>query len=195
MPVIFQKGESGYSKYCTKSIIIKSDLIIQRSLITLKSLIIYDSFFGNTEKIAQAIGNTLGSQGETEVVRVKDASQGRLKGLDLLIVGSPTRGFRPSEATLAFLKGLSANSLAGIRVAAFDTRIANSDIKSPILRFMVNFGGYAAKKIADSLTKAGGSLVFPPEGFFVKDSEGPLTEGELERATQWAKSLIAISKK
>jgi hypothetical protein len=89
------------------------------------------------------------------------------------------------------LKAIEGNSLVGVKVAAFDTRIASGDIKSPVLRLMVNFGGYAAKKIADSLTKKGGSLVTAPEGFFVKESEGPLTEGELERAAKWAQRLSA----
>ena len=44
--------------------------------------------------------------------------------------------------------------------------------------------------IADKLEKKGGSLIIPPEGFFVKDSEGPLKDGEIERAVDWAKLII-----
>jgi flavodoxin len=51
--------------------------------------------------------------------------------------------------------------------------------------------GYAAKPIADKLKKKGGKLVLPPEGFFVQGSEGPLKEGEVERAAEWAKQLLA----
>jgi flavodoxin I len=61
----------------------------------MKTLIIYDSFFGNTEQIAQAIGRAIGSQQNVEVFRVSQATSEQLAGLNLLIVGSPTRGFRP----------------------------------------------------------------------------------------------------
>ncbi|MDW7650182.1 MAG: hypothetical protein SCK29_00780 [Bacillota bacterium] len=49
--------------------------------------------------------------------------------------------------------------------------------------------GYAAKPIADKLVRKGGSLASTPEGFYVKDSEGPLKDGELKRAGDWAATL------
>jgi len=157
----------------------------------MKALIIYDSFFGNTEQIAQAIGNALGSQEEVEILRVSNVNPEQLTGLKLLIVGSPTRGFRPTEAITGFLKRISTNGLTGVKVAAFDTRLSASDIESSALRFLVKTGGYAAKRIANRLRKSGGDLIMPPEGFFVKGTEGPLKEGELERSADWAKQIIA----
>ncbi len=53
----------------------------------------------------------------------------------------------------------------------------------------MKMGGYAAPRIVEALKKKGGNLVVPPEGFLVKDREGPLKEGELERAATWAKGL------
>jgi len=50
--------------------------------------------------------------------------------------------------------------------------------------------GYAAKPITEKLQKKGGDLAIPPEGFIVKDSKGPLKDGELERAESWAKLLL-----
>jgi flavodoxin I len=155
----------------------------------MKALIVYDSVFGNTEKIAIAMGETLASQGDVQVVRVSDLKSEQLVGLDCLFAGSPTRGFRPTPAMTEWLKSLPADSLKGVRVAAFDTRMATSDIKSGLLRALVNIGGYAAKPIADQLKKKGGEpLNLSPEGFFVKDREGPLKEGEMERAANWAKA-------
>jgi hypothetical protein len=49
--------------------------------------------------------------------------------------------------------------------------------------------GYAAPRIAGGLQAKGGRLAAPPEGFFVQEKEGPLKQGELERAASWAKSL------
>ena len=77
-----------------------------------------------------------------------------------------------------------------MKVAAFDTRIAASNIQPAFVRFIVNMGGYAAKPIADSLKQSGGELIMPPEGFFVEGKEGPLKAGELERAADWAKHIV-----
>jgi flavodoxin I len=158
-----------------------------------KALVVYDSFFGNTERIAQAIGNALGRQENVGIVRVADVRPEQLTGLKLLIVGSPTRAFRPSPAIKKFLKSIPKNGLKGVKVAAFDTRVTDEEIDSAvfILRIMVNIFGYAAKPIADRLVKKGGQLIAAPEGFFVQGMEGPLKEGELERASDWARQIIA----
>lgn len=160
----------------------------------MKALVVYDSFFGNTEKIAQAIGDALGAHMEAEVCRVGDVQPDQLTGSPLLIVGSPTRGFRPSPATSKLLKGIPKNGLKGVRVAAFDTRFPWDKIESSaaILAPLVKIFGYAAKPIADRLGKKGGELVVPPEGFFVEDTEGPLRAGELERAANWARQIAAV---
>ena len=157
----------------------------------MKALVIYDSFFGNTEKIAQAIGEALSSHGEVQVLKVSNAKLEHLAGLSLLVVGSPTRAFRPSPAISSFLGRIPANGLQGIKVAAFDTGISLQDANSAILSFFVKLFGYAAKPIAAKLAKKGGALAIPPEGFFVRGSEGPLKEGELDRVADWAKQIMA----
>jgi flavodoxin len=161
----------------------------------MKALIIYDSFFGNTEQIAQAMGSALGSLEDVEVLRVSDVKPEQLTGATLLIVGSPTRGFRPTPAISNLLKSIPKNGLKGVEVAAFDTRFTMDEIESSvfILRILANRFGYAAKPIADRLKKKGGELIMPPEGFFVEGTEGPLKEGELERAADWAQRLIISS--
>ena len=49
----------------------------------------------------------------------------------------------------------------------------------------------AAGPIAKRLAKKAGELVVPPKGFFVAGTEGPLKEGELERAVDWAGRILA----
>ena len=137
----------------------------------MKVLVVYDSNYGNTEKIAQAIGRALGG-GAVKVGAVKPDD---LKGLDVLIMGSPTHGGFPTEGINTLLKASLA--LEGVKVAAFDTRA-----KASIF-------GYAAPRIARGLEKSGGSLVVSPEGFIVLGIKGPLKDGELERAASWAKGL------
>lgn len=153
-------------------------------------MIVYDSFFGNTEKIAQAISNSMSSDDNVKIFRVSDIRPEQLLGLKLLIVGSPTRAFKPTKAILDLLDRIPSKGLEGVKVAAFDTRISSVDANSRIFNVLEKRFGYAAKPIADKLKKKGGSLILTPEGFFVKESEGPLKDGELERAREWAKSAL-----
>ena len=69
----------------------------------MKTIIIYDSIFGNTEKIAQAMARLRATE-DVALCRVGDASLDQLKGIDVLIAGSPTRAFKPTPAMNAFLK-------------------------------------------------------------------------------------------
>ena len=162
----------------------------------MKALVIYDSFFGNTQKIAQAIGRSLESGFEVKTVRVTEITAYALTGADLLVVGSPTRGFRPTEETLKLLDSIPSESLKGIRNAAFDTRIPYETIKSPFLHVAKKvFGkgdGYAASLIAETLEMKGATRAAEPEGFAVVDREGPLADGELERAEEWAAALRTV---
>jgi flavodoxin len=153
----------------------------------MKALIVYDSVFGNTEKVAQSMAAAL----QASALPVSQVATDKLRGLDLLIVGSPTRSFRPTPAISQFLKALLKNHLAGIQVAAFDTRIWLNTIDSAAFRFIVDKGGYAASTMAKALTKEGGKLLAPPEGFLVTGEQGPLKEGELERAAAWARRFCA----
>ncbi len=159
----------------------------------MNALVVYDSFFGNTERVALAIGAAIGGPGEVAVLRVGEASPERLQGIELLCVGSPTRGFRPSPVIQAWLKALPPNSLRGVAVAAFDTRIAVGDVRSRVLPLMVRLFGYAAEPIGAALRKKGGAEALAPEGFIVMGTEGPLKEGELERAGAWARQLSAVA--
>ncbi len=160
----------------------------------MRVLVVYDSIFGNTELVAHAISQALPSKEEVAVVRVSEVKPEQLTGLELLIVGSPTRGFRPTETTASFLKALPSQALQGLKVAAFDTRLSLSNIKSPAVRLLVKTGGYAAKPIADQLKKKGGEMIIPAEGFLVVGEKGPLKEGELERAADWAKRIAESEK-
>ena len=155
----------------------------------MKTLVVYDSFFGNTEKIAMAIGKAFGNTKEVTVCKAANVKPDMLDGLDYLTVGSPTRAFSPSPATKSFLKGIPSKKLVGVKVTAFDTRIAMSDKLPGFLRFMAKLFGYANKPILDSLKKKGGEETIPSEGFFVMDSEGPLEKGEIERAVLWVKQI------
>jgi flavodoxin I len=152
----------------------------------MKTIVIFDSIYGNTKAIAEAIGQ--GITGDVKVLNIKDADISDLKNLGLLIVGSPTHGGKPSKVTKAFLENIPKNALKNIHIAAFDTGIS-SEGKGYFMRTIINLFAYAAKPLLDSLKKKGGIAVAEPEGFIVEGREGPLKEGELDRATQWARGI------
>ena len=124
-----------------------------------------------------------------KVVQVGSINASEVSSFDLIIVGSPVHGGRATPAIDAFLKQLPAHSLEGKSVAAFDTRF-EAEEQGIGLRILMNVIRYAAERIARELTKKGGSLVAEPEGFIVEQKEGPLRQGELERAGHWAKSMM-----
>jgi flavodoxin len=156
----------------------------------MKALIVYDSYFGNTKEIALAIAQKFESQATVTTCRASEVKLEQLAGLDYLLVGSPTRGFNPSDATKIFLKSIPASALKGIRTAAFDTRIPVKEVNNFLLNILVPIFGYAAEPIAKQLLHKGGVSAGAPAGFVVNKSEGPLKDGELERAAAWAESLI-----
>ncbi len=149
----------------------------------MKTLIIYDSAYGNTEKIARSIGSAV--DGNVKVLRAGDADSCKLVSIDFLIVGSPTYGGKPTPAVQDFLNQIEESMVKNAGVAAFDTRLSAKFVK---------IFGYAANKIAGKLKAKGGNLILPPEGFLVKGTKGPLIEGELERAAGWAKQIINSKK-
>ena len=144
----------------------------------MKALIVYDSTYGNTEKIAEAISVAI--DGDVKIMKVNQINLSALESLDLFFIGCPTNGGRPTPAMQDFLKILPENKIKGLNVAVFDTRFPHRIVK---------IFGFAADKMATDL-KSKGANILSSEGFFVKSKSGPLTEGELERAANWANKII-----
>lgn len=144
----------------------------------MKALIIYDSGYGNTERIAKAIAVASGGK----AVRPAAVNPAELQNVEMLIIGSPTQGGRATLAIQELLAKMPEPALNGMAAAAFDTRLSTK---------LVGIFGFAAAKIAESLKKKGCNVVVPPQGFFVKGKGGPLKDGELERATRWAERVKA----
>ncbi len=159
----------------------------------MKALIVYDSVYGNTEKIARAIAGAITPSDGVKVLRAGEANPSELASIDLLIVGSPTHGGRPTPAIREFLSRIPANAVKNVGVTSFDTRFQAKD-KGVGMRILLGVVGYAAGRITDSLKGKGGYLAPPPEGFIVEDNEGPLKQGELERAAGWAKGILESKK-
>lgn len=141
-------------------------------------VVAYDSVYGNTEEVAKAIGGALPT--DTMVAKADRVDAAALGQATVLVIGSPTHGGRPTEAVKGLLGRITEGKANGLKVATFDTRIPG--------RFPKIFG-YAADRIAADLTAKGAVMLAPPEPFYVKGRNGPLKDGELEHAAQWAKKL------
>ena len=146
----------------------------------MNALVLYDSQYGDTQRIAQAIADKLAEFGEARAVRLDPSQPVELQGVDVFIVGCPTQGWRPTPATQSFLEEVSFEELRSLAVACFGTRFR-------LPRFMT---GSAANVMARKLREKGISLLVAPESFFVKGTEGPLRDGELERASRWARQIV-----
>ncbi|GGO78394.1 flavodoxin family protein [Nonomuraea cavernae] len=160
------------------------------------ALIVYESMYGNTGQVAQAVAEGLARAMRTEVVEVAAAPVSPPEEVALLVVGGPTHAFsmsrestRRSAAEQAreplvsqgpgIREWLAALRVArGTPVAAFDTRVAKPHLP-----------GSAARAAAKRLRRLGLRLVAPAQSFFVTDSRGPLADGELDRARRWGETL------
>ncbi len=122
----------------------------------MKTLVIYDTNYGNTKKIAKAVASKLGKG--TKTVSVADLKKKDLKGIDVLVAGCPVIASSPTEKMSRFLTSLKDNELKGIKAASFDTRMK--------LFFFTD----AAKKISKELTRAGAVIIAKTPGFLCKKS-------------------------
>jgi flavorubredoxin len=168
----------------------------------MKAVVIYESMYGNTYRIASAVAEGLRRHGEAVVVPVGVARSSVIRDADLVVVGGPTHAHGMSRA--ATRKGaveaaekpnsklrLDANSGGpGLRewfaslgrdftnAAAFDTRF----------NFSVALTGRASKGIARKLRRHGATLIARPESFFVT-KESHLEPDEEIRAREWGAQL------
>ena len=73
------------------------------------ALVVYDTNYGSTRTIAEVIATELG-QGTT-TLSVSDITETSLDGVDVLVVGSPINGWKPTERMRRFLNSLTPGSL------------------------------------------------------------------------------------
>ena len=166
-----------------------------------RALVVYESMFGNTGKVAAAVAHGLQLAGvDTGLVEVRSAPSTLSADLDLLVVGGPTHGFslsrestrqdavrqgapaeRATTGLREWLESVRLDAAASPVLATFDTRVTQ-------VRWLPKSAGPTAAKLG----RRRGLVVSPkPIGFLVEGLQGPLVEGEQERATAWGRALGA----
>jgi Flavodoxin domain len=162
----------------------------------MNTLVVYESMWGNTRAVAEAVADPLGE--DVTLVDVADAPEQLPADLDLLVVGGPTHAFSMSRASTrrdAVAKGAPTDHVErGIRewlgdlvasdrvqVATFDTRVGS----------VRHLPGSAAKAAGREVRRDHLGRLVGRASFYVDDMAGPLLEGELDRARAWGEELAA----
>jgi flavodoxin len=154
----------------------------------MKILIVYDSHHGNTEQIAQSIREVTNKVHEVQLKRIKDTSPEDLRGVDYLVVGSPTKGGIATKNTIQFFDNIANDSLTMMKVVAYDTGIAAEGPKR-FIRSAIQLLGYASSSMTKML-KQKGAKVIATKTFFILRKEGSLARGEIKRAGKWAEHML-----
>ena len=162
-----------------------------------RALVVYESMFGNTERVARALAAGLAEHIHVDLVRAGPGVT-LADDVDLVVVGGPTHAFglsRPSTRVSAGQQGAGESAAAGTGLrewldtlpgpmrhrpaaATFDTRIRKPGVP-----------GSAARSAARRLRHAGLPVVVPPMSFWVRGTGGPLLSGEEDRASSWGREL------
>ena len=162
-----------------------------------KALVVFESMFGNTELIAQAVAEGLRASMPVDLTEVIHATADPPEDITLIVAGGPTEAFsmsrtntragaisqggRPGRDEFGLREWIAAlpSGHSNAKLATFDTKIDK----------MRHLPGSAAKSAAKAGRRHGFELAVPPESFFVRDTAGPLVEGELDRARAWGQRL------
>jgi|WetSurMetagenome_2_1015567.scaffolds.fasta_scaffold191040_1 flavodoxin len=145
----------------------------------MNTLVLYDTSFQNTAQVAETVGLALQAYGRVRVETAAQVNSLAAAAFDLLVVGCPTQFRKATPVLLALLEGLPPDALKGKTAACFDTRYHMIGLMT----------GSAAGTLAHVLRKKGARLAARPASFFVAAREGPLEDGELRRARDWANKI------
>lgn len=147
----------------------------------MKSIVIYDSAYGNTREVAEAISGGLKETGiEVDTFYVKDIKKLKAADYDLMVLGSPTKWGTMSFTTRRFIGGLKNKEWANKPFAAFDTQNPENIDQGETC---------ASEKIAEKLGERQMTQVVPVLKSIVIGWKGPMQEGEIERAREYAREI------
>jgi flavorubredoxin len=142
-----------------------------------KGIVIYDSNYGNTDKVARALATGIEQGGvETDCVNINEADVEKLKEYNLLVIGGPTHIASMSKPMKEFLEKIKVTDMTGAKGFCFDTRNPS--------RFNAFDLNSAAKRIEKKMRKMKVKMIRPRESALVEGREGPLHKGVVARFTR-----------
>ncbi len=152
----------------------------------IKGIVIYDTSYGNTKKIAETITETLKESGmEADLFHIKEVKKLSAKNYDFLVIGSPTKFGTMSFAIKFFLGKVKSEEWMSKPFTAFDTENPENIERARI----ENKEWSAAEKIAERLKEKKMKQLLPVLKAAVLGQKGPLQEGEIDRTKDYAKEL------
>jgi flavodoxin len=165
----------------------------------MRTLVVYESMFGNTERVARAIAGGLEKYGDVEIHDVRAVPTEAHQSADLIVAGGPTHAFsmsRPSTRADAAKQGAPPRDasvglrewLEGLRRSQHSALVATFDTRVDTVRHLP---GSAAKSASKTFRRLGYRAADKPHSFYVSDTPGPLLTGEVDRAQAWGEALGA----
>jgi len=159
----------------------KKTPIVQAEDSRMKGLLVYDTSYGNTKKVAETIAETVKESGiDVDLFDVKTVKKFSAKDYSFLVLGSPTRFGTMSLTTRSFLGKVKEEEWMNKPFTAFDTENPENIEKEQ---------GSAAEKIAEKLKDKKMNELLPVLRAVVLGQKGPLKEGEIERTRDYARDL------
>jgi hypothetical protein len=172
----------------------------------MNTLVVYESMFGNTRRLAASIARELEGTGSTaSLVHASEAPK-ELAGYDLVVIGAPTHAHslpQPSSRTEAAAwaddpaRKLTLEQKAGSTgVREWLEEIGQKDTRTRFAAFSTRvdmpriFSGDAAASIRKRLRHRGMDIETHID--FLVDSRNLLVPGEEQRAQTWASGLVPV---
>jgi menaquinone-dependent protoporphyrinogen IX oxidase len=154
----------------------------------MKGIVVYDTSYGNTKKIAETLAETLKELGiEVDLFYVKDVKKLNGEDYDFLVLGSPTKFGTMSFTIKFFLGKVKSEEWANKSFASFDTENPENVEQARIQKKEWS----AAEKIAEKLREKKMNQLLPVLKALVLGQKGPLVEGEIDRTKDYARELVA----
>lgn len=147
----------------------------------MRALLIYDSIFGNTEKVAKALSSGMREEGiEVDCMRANSVDIGTLGNYDMIVIGGPTHKVGLSETMKTFTKQLKKADVKNKLAFAYDTK------------YNKRFAGSAANRIERRMKQYGMKIVMSHVSAVVLGREGPLEDGTEEKFKQIGGELARL---
>ncbi|MGB9676596.1 MAG: flavodoxin family protein [Candidatus Bathyarchaeales archaeon] len=151
-----------------------------------KALVVYESKYGNTKRVAETIVEGMKETGEVEssIKELKEVSLEKVAEYDVILIGSPNHFGGPTRGIKGFIDNLGKLRLKGKMFAVFDTYMGKDFEK-------------AVKKMEKQICEKAPELKKIMNGFSIRvqGTKGPIVENELSKCKEFGRSIMAQLKK